>query len=264
MAQLSEDEKWYRVSFRLIGDALPVDEIEAKLGIVPSSIGRKGEHIRGNPRYAKHQTNGWRWSYPAEPTVPFEKQITELLNAIDPKKDALLEILALPEVEGELFLGFSSGNGQGGAYFSPSLLQRIADYGLSLMLDLYPNSGFHLPVGNEKMSDPIKLMQVVGIFEVPPIAAIEEEDPWRFRVEVLQEYPSGKYIPEIYRWESFRVQPTFPTNEDGDSISELADDNFLIEDVGFSSDDRDLSGNSVEEVLENVLEMLKETFQIGS
>ena len=60
---------------------------------------------------------------------------------LEPKLGALKEILSLPGVKGELFLGFGSGNGQGGAIFSPQLLRRVADYGLSLSLDLYPPGG---------------------------------------------------------------------------------------------------------------------------
>ncbi len=136
---LSEDEKWYRVSLRLMGDGLPMDEIEARLGLVPSHVGRKGEP---NHRGWKHLSNVWVWRYPAEPNVEFEVQIAGLLDVLEPKVNALKEILSLPEVEGELFLGFSSSNGQGGALFSPELLRRIADCGLSVLLDLYPSSSY--------------------------------------------------------------------------------------------------------------------------
>ncbi len=136
---LSEDEKWYRVSLRLLGDGLPMDEIEAKLGLVASHVGRKGEP---NHRGWKHLSNVWVWRYPAESNVEFEEQIASLLDALEPKLDALKGILALPEVEGELFLGFGSTNGQGGALFSPELLRRIADCGLSVLLDLYPSSSY--------------------------------------------------------------------------------------------------------------------------
>ncbi len=61
---------------------------------------------------------------------------------LEPKKEALKELLSFPDVEGELFLGFSSANGQGGAYFTPELLRRVADLGLALSLDLYPTSDF--------------------------------------------------------------------------------------------------------------------------
>lgn len=114
------------------------------------------------------------------------------------------------------------------------------------------------------MSNQIKLMKVLDTFEVSPIFTINQDDPWRFRIEILQEYPSGKYFPVVYRWESFRVQPTFPQDENGDSTSQLADHDFLVKDVGFDSDDNDISGDSVEEVLDKVQKKLEETFLIGS
>lgn len=141
MIELSEDGKWYRVSLRLMGDGLAVDEVEQKLQLTPSYVGKKDEHLQGNPRYAKHQTNIWTWRYPSSSSIEFEEQINQLLNTIELKKEFLREILSTPEVEGELFLGFGSDNGQGGTAFSVDLMKRIADFNLTLRLDLYPPSG---------------------------------------------------------------------------------------------------------------------------
>ena len=139
MFVVSEDGKWYRVSLRFMGDNLPVEEIESRLGLTPDSFGRKGEHLRGDSRYAKYQTNVWVSKYLSNSDVPFEEQIAGILDVLEPKLAALKEILSLSDVEGELFLGFgSSKSGQGGAVFSPELLKRVADYGLSISLDLYP------------------------------------------------------------------------------------------------------------------------------
>jgi hypothetical protein len=135
---LSKDRASYRVSLRLVGEGLPLDEIETKLGLVPSHVGREGESFHG----LKHLSNVWLWRYPAESTVEFEEQIPGLLDVLEPRIDALKEILSLPEVEGELILGFRSSNGQGGALLSPELLRRIADCGLSVLLDLYPSSSY--------------------------------------------------------------------------------------------------------------------------
>ncbi|MBC6419961.1 MAG: hypothetical protein GDA44_14955 [Prochloron sp. SP5CPC1] len=112
------------------------------------------------------------------------------------------------------------------------------------------------------MPNLIKLMQVVGTFEVSPIFTVNQDDPWRFRIEILKEYPSGKYIPRVYRWECFRVRPTFPQDENGESSSELADHDFLIQDIGLDSDDNDISGDSIEEVLNKVQQRLEEMFFI--
>lgn len=138
MARLSANGKWYRVSLRLMGDGLPIDDVESMLGLIASSVGRKGEHLRGDPRYAKLQTHVWVSKYLTDSDVPFEQQMTILLDALEPNLHALKKILQLPNVEGELFLGFGSSSGQGGATFPPELLRRVAEFGLTLSLDLYP------------------------------------------------------------------------------------------------------------------------------
>jgi hypothetical protein len=135
MVKLSDDQKWYRVSLRLMGDGLPIDEVETRLGISPSQYGHKGDPLRHGGRY---ESNVWVFSNNSESDIPFDIQIESLLTMIEPKKDVLKEILKLPGVEGELFLGFGSENGQGGAFFSSGLLLRIAECGLSMDLDLYP------------------------------------------------------------------------------------------------------------------------------
>ncbi len=134
----SDEEKWHRASFRLVGDNLPIDEIEERLDLQADSICKKGEYVLGNPRLAKYKTNVWVSDSSAETNVPFEEQITKLLDILELKENELKTILALPSVEGEMFLSFSSGNGQGGTYFSQSLLTRIANCGLAIHLNLYP------------------------------------------------------------------------------------------------------------------------------
>lgn len=132
---LFDDEKWYKVSLHLHGDDLPVEEIEALLGLQANFITKKGE-LSSNSRYL-NTSNLWASKSLTGDNVEFEKQITELLDLLEPKMNELQKLLALPTVEGELYLGFSAGNGQGGATFSPSLLKRIADCGLTLQIELY-------------------------------------------------------------------------------------------------------------------------------
>jgi len=139
MFKESEDGKWYRVSLRLMGDGLPIDEIEDSLGIVATEKNPKGSphEVTGE----KRRTNVWVWSTPHDSDVPFEDQLDHLLAIVEPKKDRLRAIIEMPGVEGELFLGYGSDNGQGGAYLSAETLSRVAECGLSLSLDLYPPSG---------------------------------------------------------------------------------------------------------------------------
>jgi uncharacterized protein DUF4279 len=130
--------KWFKVSLSFQGDELDVEQIGPSLELDPTYVGRKGQHIRSNPRYARHHSDLWTWSYPSADDVPFEDQLMGLLDKLETKRPYLEGLLSTGSVVGELFLGFGSENGQGGATFSSSLLARIASLGLMLTLDLYP------------------------------------------------------------------------------------------------------------------------------
>lgn len=131
------DENWSRVSLYFCGDGLPFEEIETKLGINPSDAGRKGETV--GRIGGKRLSDVWSWLYPVNSDVDFETQVSGILDVLEPKKEALKEILALPNIEGYLLLAFSFKWGQGGGLFSNQLLKRITDCGLSLCLDVYPS-----------------------------------------------------------------------------------------------------------------------------
>ncbi len=135
---MDDHRNWHSVSLRIFGDALEMQEFSSRLGIEPTYVARKGEHIRQNLRYAIHDTDLWTWSYPSPDDVPFEVQIDGLLAKLEPAQAYLRSLFARGDTTGELFLGFSSTNGQGGAFFSATLLARVASLGLSLSLDLYP------------------------------------------------------------------------------------------------------------------------------
>ncbi len=135
---LSDEEKWHRASFRLMGDNLPIDDIEELLDLEADAICKKGEQVQNDPRYAKYKTNVWVSDSSADSSVPFEEQIIKLLDILELKESELKTILALPDVKGEMFLSFSSGSGRGGTHFSSNLMERLANCGLAIRLSLYP------------------------------------------------------------------------------------------------------------------------------
>jgi hypothetical protein len=137
-----KNTKWYRVTLRFFGDVLDVDAVEPMIGLTPTYQGRKGAHIDDNPRYAKNDSNFWTCSFTADEdtAIPFDQQIGDLLDVLEPYESALKELLGTPGIDGELFLGFSS-DGQGGGHFSRLLLERVSRLGLGLTLDLYPPTG---------------------------------------------------------------------------------------------------------------------------
>ena len=145
---LSEDEKWYAVSLRLCGDSLDPTNVERLTGLSPTTVGLKGEKRRGKQgrEYAPYETNIWVYSLRAPNDACFEDQLHALFASLGPRRTALKALCSMPGIEGEIFLGFSSGNGQGGDTISPNILALIADTGLSLSLDLYPPTA--VPTGS--------------------------------------------------------------------------------------------------------------------
>ena len=122
---MTEDEKWCQVSLRAFGSDVEPDEWTAALELTPRYSARAGDHIQQNPRYAVHRTNIWTHSVTEDSTVPFTDQIPPLLDYLEARPEQLARLLDRGDVEAELFLGFSSGNGQGGAFFPPDLVARI-------------------------------------------------------------------------------------------------------------------------------------------
>src|SRR5437899_1482245 len=111
---LDNAQKWYRVSLRFFGDDLDLTAVTSALGLKPEVTGRTGDDIGGNPRYAIYETNVWVHRHAENESVAFSDQLSELMTRLESRAAAVRELLARPGVTAELFLGFSSGNGQGG------------------------------------------------------------------------------------------------------------------------------------------------------
>ena len=136
---LAESEKWHQVSLRLAGDALPCERVSELLGLPATSIHPKGaEYVPGHPRSARYRTNHWGHSFTVDATVPFEEQLSEAVTRLEAVRERLFDVLSISGVDGSLFLGFASGNGQGGCTISADLTSRIGALRLDVVLDLYP------------------------------------------------------------------------------------------------------------------------------
>jgi hypothetical protein len=137
---LDEDEKWFRVSLRLFGDALDPEQASELLQINADTIGIKGVARTGknNRTYAPWETNYWNYQSRLGSEIGFDEQIRSLFTVLGSRIEQLKTLLHHPEIEGELFCGFSSVSGQGGDTIAPTTLKLVADTGLALSLDLYP------------------------------------------------------------------------------------------------------------------------------
>jgi hypothetical protein len=135
--EVESDDRWFSVSLRIYGDGLDLDSVESHLGLAPSRVCRKGEHINGNPRYARYRTNLWSWRPSGSHDEPWEPKLIRLLEEIEPKADWLHHVRATG-ASIDVFLGYCSETGQGGASLSPAVLARLGALALPIELDLYP------------------------------------------------------------------------------------------------------------------------------
>ena len=129
------EQKWSRAALRISGDTLRPDQITAILGLEPTQSGVKGERF-STRHSATRRTSFWLLESPLADSLPLTDHLGWLLDLIEPKHDLIGSLGEKWRVE--FFCGFSSENGQGGVTFDPSLLHRLAQLGIPLVLDLYP------------------------------------------------------------------------------------------------------------------------------
>jgi hypothetical protein len=124
-------------SLRLYGDALIPEGITRLFRIEPSDSAVKGE-VSKSPSGKSRQAPTGRWILgTAEKlnSTSLEKHIEWILDRL-----ASIDLKAedLPGVESaDIFCYWNSANGHGGPEFSPQLMGRLAQNGLTLSLDIY-------------------------------------------------------------------------------------------------------------------------------
>jgi hypothetical protein len=103
-----------------------------------------------------------------------------------------------------------------------------------------------------------KALEIVATFEIDPFLADDElYGSLRFRIEIAWDREANLFFPKVYRWEIFRVQPTFPQQEDN-LVFDLADREILVKDNGIDCDG--IVGHSVQDALDKILEKIQTIF----
>jgi hypothetical protein len=139
MAHLSntriEEEKsrWSTASFRICDEILNLEEIERTLGLKATRSHLKGQLSLSNVVYRESL---WALKSPLNKSESLDKHLAWLLDRLEPR---LQEVRALSRLHRlDFFCGFGSVNGQGGFNLDGAILERIAQFGISLGIDLYP------------------------------------------------------------------------------------------------------------------------------
>lgn len=134
---VSPSSKWSRGSLRILSLTVRADHITDRLGIVPDEAFEHGTLMSpGHPRSARREGSLWRLGSGLSSDRSLDEHVTALLRRVAGKHEALAALSA--DCQMELFLGFSSANGQGGCLLPAGLLREVGQLGLDIVLDLYP------------------------------------------------------------------------------------------------------------------------------
>jgi hypothetical protein len=137
--KLFDNGEWCSITFRLLGDHLPIHDIETKLDLDADKIIEKGLPVCDNENSAEATTNIWTWELPNRAnTIDMEDQLIDFLEVFEPKNEILSDILSHPETRAELFVGYGlPENTQGKFLITHELQLRLAQLQINLSFDLY-------------------------------------------------------------------------------------------------------------------------------
>jgi hypothetical protein len=134
--KLKNDSRWSKASFCIYGEALQPGEINRDLGIQATNSGLKGERQSKYPRARGLRTSIWILDSSRDDHLPLQDHLSSLLDVLEPKLPAVKKIAK--QYDTKFSCGYSSESGQGGSIFDAALLARLANFGVPLVLDLYP------------------------------------------------------------------------------------------------------------------------------
>jgi hypothetical protein len=123
-----------QVSLRIFGDELDPDAVSAMLGSLPTKSYRKGEVIPGIRANRTAPTGMWNLYGPEEGEGDLEEQISCLLDSVSSEPASWA---ALAPYRKNVFCGLYLAAWNRGCALSAGLMQRLAECGLDLDLDIY-------------------------------------------------------------------------------------------------------------------------------
>jgi len=130
-----------RVSFVLAGDALDLDDCTQLLGLHPTDAGRRGDRPIG-ARFPRPSTS---WVLELDRRVyDLDDAVRELLEALWPRKEAVISLLGLPGVEAHLICNVEVFDESVVLGLTRHSIGRLAALGAAFGLDYYDyRSGSH-------------------------------------------------------------------------------------------------------------------------
>jgi hypothetical protein len=145
--KLKDDSRWSKAAFCIYGDTIQPNEMNRDLSIEATNSGLKGERQSKYPRARPLRTSIWILNSSLDEHLPLQDHLKWLLDALEPKLEVVRGIAK--QYDAKLICGYSSEHGQGGCTFDAALLDRLANLGIQLVLDLYPPGPINLDLNQE-------------------------------------------------------------------------------------------------------------------
>jgi Domain of unknown function (DUF4279) len=130
----------FKVTLRIVGDALVPDEITHLLGCAPTRARRKGDIIRGKTTGRERNALSGSWQLEAEARDPadLDGQIVHILDGLTPDPNVWARLSQAFRID--FFCGLFMGRANEGVALSPSTLAALGSRGIELSLDIYDAS----------------------------------------------------------------------------------------------------------------------------
>jgi hypothetical protein len=132
---LNPSNGWSRADLRIYDETLRLEDVEVALGLKAT-----GTHLRGQLRSKGHKATWpdsmWRFGSSLEEDRGLEGNLVWLLDSLDPRRNIIRTFSEKYRVD--FFCGFSSGDERGGFTLASVTLNRIANFGVPLIMNLSP------------------------------------------------------------------------------------------------------------------------------
>jgi len=131
------DKKWSTATLCIYSELLAIDEISQALDIKPTRSIKKGE--KTNKRSVSSdfsKESRWLLDSNLSDLASLEEHINQLLEVLEKNRSFLEKNIKSDEIE--IRCTFSSETGQGGFVLDRSLLKRLSEFNIDLIVSLYP------------------------------------------------------------------------------------------------------------------------------
>lgn len=126
------------VCFRIGGDNLDPQNISKSLGITPSFAHKKGDFVKGaSDKTAKRPSGLWGFESQLPRISEIEKQLTWILNRIEPKYSYIKKILRKRYRMDILVSRHYTADKQCGFTLPAKLVKRLGKLGIEINFDIY-------------------------------------------------------------------------------------------------------------------------------